>query len=58
MAGKQFSTKKYRLRSRAQKRRQALKIDAPNFGIKSSPEIKNLSVLRSIEAKVKAIMAS
>ena len=58
MAGKKFSTKKLRLRSRSQKRRQALKVDAPTFGVVPTNETNNLSVIRSLESKVKAAQAS
>lgn len=58
MAGKKFSTKKLRLRSRSQKRRQALKVDAPTFGVVPTPETSNLEVIRSLESKVKAAQAA
>lgn len=58
MANKSFSKKKYLLRSRAEKRRQSLKIDAPTFGVKFTPEMKNLEVIRELEAKIKAIQAA
>ncbi|MCI4668473.1 MAG: hypothetical protein MRZ79_10060 [Bacteroidia bacterium] len=55
---KKFSTKKYRLRSRAEKRRFNLKVAPKTFGVKTSVEQANLEVLRKIESKVKAIEAS
>lgn len=58
MAGKKFSTKKLRLRARSQKRRQALKVDAPTFGVVATPETNNLSVIRSLESKVKAAQSA
>lgn len=56
--GKKFSTKKLRLRARSQKRRQDLKINPPTFGVKSTPEINNLEVIRSLDSKVKAAQAA
>lgn len=53
--GKKFTTKKLRLRARAQKRRQDLKINPPTFGVKSTPEISNLDVIRNLDSKVKAV---
>ena len=50
---KKFSTKKLRLRSRAEKRRFALKVAPKTFGVKKSIEQNNLEVIRSLEAKVK-----
>ncbi|MEM9984573.1 MAG: hypothetical protein AAF804_05705 [Bacteroidota bacterium] len=52
-----FTTKKLRLRSRAEKRRRALKPSPKTFGLKESYEQKNLEVIRSLESKVKAIQA-
>ncbi len=52
---KKFTTKKLRLRARAQKRRQDLKINPPTFGVKNTPEISNLEVIRSLDSKIKAV---
>ena len=52
-----FTTKKYRLRSRAEKRRRALKPSPKTFGLKTSIEQSNLEVIRSLDSKVKAIQA-
>lgn len=56
--GKKFTTKKLRLRARAQKRRQDLKINPPTFGVQVTPEISNLEVIRSLDSKVKAVQAA
>lgn len=56
--GKKFSTKKLRLRGRSERRRQNLKINPPAFGVKSTPEINNLEVIRSLDSKVKAAQAA
>ena len=55
---KKFTIKKHRLRARADHRRWALKTDAPTFNLKETPEMKNLSVIRSLEAKIKAVQQS
>lgn len=55
MAGKKFSTKGLRLRSRAAVRRRTLKVAPVPKGIKVSIEQGNLEVIRSIESKVKAV---
>lgn len=54
---KKFSTKKYRLRSRAEKRRFNLKVAPKTFGLKTSLEQDNQEVLQKLESKVKAIQA-
>jgi hypothetical protein len=54
MAGKKFSTKALRLRSRAAVRRRNLKVNPVPKGLKTSLEQANLDVIRSLEAKVKA----
>lgn len=54
MAGKKFSTKGLRLRSRAKVRRRNLKVNPVPKGLKTSVEQANLEVIRSLEAKVKA----
>ena len=54
---KKFSTKKYRLRSRAEKRRFNLKVAPKTFGVKTSLEQSNHDVLKKLESKVKAIQA-
>ncbi len=52
---KKFSTKKKRLRGRASRRRFNLKVNPQSFGVKQTPEMKNLEIIRSLEAKVKAV---
>jgi hypothetical protein len=55
MAGKKFSTKGLRLRSRAAVRRRDLKVNPVPKGIKTSIEQANLDIIRSIEEKVNAV---
>lgn len=54
---KKFSTKKYRLRSRAAKRRFDLKVAPKTFGVKTSLEQENHEVLKTLDSKIKAIQA-
>lgn len=54
---KKFSTKKKRLRGRASRRRFSLKVNPQTFNVESTPERKNLEVIRSLEEKVKAVQA-
>ncbi|MEL6190835.1 MAG: hypothetical protein AAFR66_02255 [Bacteroidota bacterium] len=51
---KKFTTKKLKLRSRAEKRRWSLKTNPRIKGFKASIEQQNLDVIRSLEEKVKA----
>jgi hypothetical protein len=51
---KKFTIKKHRLRARADHRRWALKDNPPTYNVKQTPEMKNLEVIRSLEAKIKA----
>ncbi len=54
---KKFSTKKFRLRSRAEKRRFSLKVAPKTFGLKKTQQDKNRDVLLKLESKVKEIQA-
>jgi hypothetical protein len=56
--GIRLGTKKSKLRSRAAKRRFALKPSPKSMGIKSSVEKENLEVIRTLDSKVKAIQAA
>jgi hypothetical protein len=51
---KKFSTKKMRLRGRAARRRQLLKVNPPVVVRKLSLEEQNRAVIAAIEAKIKA----
>ena len=51
---KKFTIKKHRLRARADHRRWSLKDNPPTYKVKQTPEMKNLEVIRSLEAKIKA----
>ena len=51
---KKFSTKALRLRAKASRRRQSLKVNAPTFGKKQGLQESNRSVIAAIEAKIKA----
>jgi len=55
---KKFTTKKYRLRSRAEKRRFKLKVRPQTKGIKKTPEKINDPVIKSLEARVREIEKS
>lgn len=57
MAGKKFSIKKLRLRGRAARRRQALKVAPQTKGLKVTIAQSNLDVIRSLESKIKAAQA-
>ncbi len=50
--GKKFSTKKLRLRSRAARRRQALRVESPVVHRKPTLEEQNREVIARIEAKI------
>lgn len=52
--GKKFSTKKKRLRARAEKRRFKLKVNPKVKGVKPSIEQKNLEIIERLEEKVLA----
>jgi hypothetical protein len=54
---KKFTIKKNRLRSRAKARKLRLKTNPVVKGLKLSVEQKNVDVIRSLEARVKAISA-
>ena len=54
---KKFSTKKNRLRSRAETRRWRLKTNPTVKGFKLSVEQKNVDLIRSLEARVLAVSA-
>ncbi|MDW3646497.1 MAG: hypothetical protein R8P61_05535 [Bacteroidia bacterium] len=51
---KKFTRKKLRLRARAQARRHNLKVAPTAKGVKETLEQKNMPVIASLEAKVKA----
>ncbi len=53
--GKKFSTKKKRLRSRAERRRFLLKVNPQPKGVKKSIEQQNLSIIEKLEVQVKAV---
>ncbi len=53
--GKKFTTKKLKLRSRAEKRRFRLKTNPKTKGVKITPEKINEPVIRSLDQKVRAI---
>jgi len=53
--GKKFTTKKLKLRSRAEKRRFRLKTNPRTKGVKVTPEKINEPVIRSLEQKIRAI---
>ncbi len=57
MAGKKFTIKKKRLRSRAKVRKHKLKVNPNIPTIKPSVEQQNLEVIRSLESKMKAELA-
>ncbi|MEM0996181.1 MAG: hypothetical protein AAGN35_03840 [Bacteroidota bacterium] len=50
--GKKFSTKKLRLRARADRRRQSLRVVAPPVVRKPTLEEQNRVVIAAIEAKI------
>lgn len=52
--GKKFSTKKKRLRARADKRRFKLKVNPTVKGFKASIEQQNLAIIERLEKKVLA----
>lgn len=52
-----FTTKKLKLRSRAEKRRRSLKPSPKTFGVEESIAEQNLEAIRSLEAKIKEIQA-
>ena len=54
---KKFTIKKNRLRARAKRRRQKLKMFPKSKGLVPSVEQQNLEVIRSLEEKVKAELA-
>ncbi len=54
MAGKKFTTKGLRIKSRAKVRNFKLKTNPVTKGLKTSIEQSNLDVIRSLESKVKA----
>ncbi|MFK7922578.1 MAG: hypothetical protein AB8H47_11515 [Bacteroidia bacterium] len=54
---KKFTTKKMRKRGKASRRRFALKTNPQTFGLKESVEQGNISVIRSLEAKIKEVQA-
>ena len=49
---KKFTIKKHRLRARAKRRRQSLKVNPMAKGVKTTPEMENLEVIRSLEQKL------
>jgi len=51
---KKFTTKKYRLRARAEKRRQSLRVTSPRVQRKPTLEEQNRAVIAAIEAKLNA----
>lgn len=51
---KKFSTKKKRLRGRAHRRRQALRVESPTIQRKPTLEESNRAVIAAIEAKMQA----
>lgn len=53
MAEKKFSIKKLRLRGRAARRRQALKVAPKAKGVNETIQQSNLEIIRSLEAKIK-----
>jgi hypothetical protein len=55
--GMPLGTKKSKLRSRAAKRRFALKPNPETHGVKTSIEKENLEVIRTLDSKIKAIQA-
>ena len=52
--GKKFSTKKKRLRARAYRRRQQLRVESPTVQRKPTIEEQNRPVIAAIEAKMQA----
>lgn len=55
---KKFTIKKHRKRAKAKRRQFALKTNPQTFGLKESLEQSNLSVIRSLEAKIKAAQSA
>ena len=51
---KKFTTKKHRLRARARRRRQTLRVESPVIQRKPTLEEQNRSVIAAIEAKMQA----
>ena len=54
---KKFTRKKLRLRARAQARRHNLKVSPVAKGVKETLEQKNMPLIASLEAKIKAAAA-
>ena len=52
---KVFTRKKLRLRAKARRRRYSLKTNPTTKGVKQTPEMRNHSVIKSLESKLNAL---
>ncbi|GAB4422740.1 MAG: hypothetical protein OHK0039_38990 [Bacteroidia bacterium] len=55
--GKTFSRKELKLLARRARRRHQLKVNPKTFNVEKTVEMANLSVIRSLESKIKAAQA-